>query len=70
MNIETEWTYSEKTRAEDNNHEYQSSHAKRYAYSILLTATKLQTTNTTCGIIKIVHLISYSKAFVYNLIRI
>ena len=50
--------YTEKTRAEDtiSDDEYKNLYAQRYAY-ILLPAVKLQTTDTICGIIKIVHLI-------------
>ena len=57
-------------RAEDTSDDYQNSHAQRYVYRILFPATKLQATDTVCGIVKIVHLTSYSEAFVYNLIRI
>ena len=34
-----------KTRAEDTNDDYQNLNAQRYAYSILLAATKLRTTD-------------------------
>ena len=62
--------HTQKTRAEDTSDKYQNSYAQRYAYSILLAATKLRTTDTICGIVQIGHLTSYSEAFVYNLIRI
>ena len=58
--------YTEKTRTEDTSEEYQNLYAQRYAYSILLPATKVRTTDTICGTVKIVHLISYSEAFVYT----
>ena len=60
----------EKTRAKDTSYDYQNLYARRYAYSILLPVTKLRKTDTICGIVKIVHLISYSEAFVYNRICI
>ena len=60
----------EKTRGEDTSDEYQNSYAQCYACSILVPATKLRTTDTICGIVKIVHPISCSEVFIYNQIRI
>ena len=63
--------YIEKSTAEDTSDKYRNLNAQRYAYSISLsTTTKLQVTDTICGIVKIVNLIWYQAAFVYNLLRI